>query len=100
MTKKSMPYRCPGCQQALKVVRLACDECDTAVEGQFDLPVLARLDDDDQAFVLSFLQSSGSLKDLTRRYGVSYPTIRNRLDALIESLKHLEAIATKQQGSS
>jgi hypothetical protein len=60
------------------------------VEGGYDLPVLSRLGPDDQDLVLNFLKSSGSLKDLARLHGVSYPTMRNRLDALIERVKDLE----------
>ena len=97
MSKKLMPCRCPSCHQALRVIKLACDNCGTAVEGQFELPVLVRLDDEDQAFVLNFLQSSGSLKELARRYGVSYPTVRNRIDALIEKLSRLESTAAEQE---
>jgi len=99
MTEKTLPQSCPGCGQALKVTRLACEECGTAVEGQFDLPVLARLDDEEQAFVISFLRSSGSLKDLASLYGVSYPTVRNRLDALIERINRLEANTAEREGS-
>ena len=99
MTRKTLPQGCPGCKQSLKVTRLACEECGTAVEGQFDLPVLARLDDEEQALVMSFLRSSGSLKELTRLYGVSYPTVRNRLDALIERINRLEANTAELEGS-
>ena len=97
MARKVMPCRCPSCQEALRVIRLACDACGTAVEGGFGIPVLARLDPDDQALVSSFVKSSGSLKDLARQYGVSYPTVRNRLDALIGRLERLEAAATEQE---
>ncbi|GAF82329.1 unnamed protein product [marine sediment metagenome] len=93
-----MPCTCPGCGRDLKAVRLACDNCGTAVEGEFTLPVLARLDAQDQRFLISFLKSSGSLKALARQYGVSYPTLRNRLDALIERAKDLEARAIEQEG--
>ena len=58
--------------------------------GGYDLPVLSRLRPDEQKLVLNFLESSGSLKDLARLHGVSYPTIRNRLDALIDRVKSLE----------
>jgi hypothetical protein len=91
MSKKMMPYACPSCQNALKAVRLTCGACGTAVEGGFDLPVLARLDAEDQLFLLSFLKSSGSLKEMARQQGVSYPTVRNRLDALIGKVAALEA---------
>lgn len=84
-----LPAHCPGCAAALKVVRLDCTECDTAVIGGFYLPPLARLAPEDQAFVLCFLQTGGNLKDMARQYGVSYPTLRNRLDALVEQLVSL-----------
>ena len=81
-----LPAHCPGCAAALRVVRLNCTDCDTAVIGGFPLPPLARLAPEDQAFVLCFLQTGGNLKDMAKQYGVSYPTLRNRLDALVEDL--------------
>ena len=61
-----------------------------AVLGGFDLPPLARLAPEDQTFVLCFLQTGGNLKHMAKLYGVSYPTLRNRLDALVEQLGPLE----------
>lgn len=86
-----LPGHCPGCAAALKVTRLACTECDTAVIGGFHMPPLARLVPEDQAFVLCFLQTGGNLKDMAERYGVSYPTLRNRLYDLVERLDSLAA---------
>ena len=85
-----MPAICPSCGEALAVRRLACSACDTAVEGCFALPVLARLTPEDQEFLLRLVKSSGSLKDLAKAYGVSYPTVRNRLDSLIARIHELE----------
>ncbi len=99
MKEKTMPSRCPSCGHGLNVVRLLCSECSTAVEGEFPLPVLARLDPEEQAFVLSFLRSSGSLKEIAQRYGISYPTVRNRVDALIERIGELEAEAQTEGGA-
>ena len=84
MKEKALPSVCPGCGEVLHVKRLECGGCGTAVEGEFELPMLARLSSEDQEFVVRFVQSSGSLKQMARAYGVSYPTMRNRLDALIE----------------
>ena len=98
MTSKRLPTICPSCRETLNVVKLRCDACGTAVEGRFDLSVLARLDPEDQAFVLSLLKSSGSLKDLARLYGISYPTVRNRLDALIDKVKALEVETAQGEG--
>ena len=85
-----LPTHCPACSAALQVARLDCTECDTAVLGSFDLSPLARLALEDQTFVLRFLQIGGNLKHMAKLYGVSYPTLRNRLDALIEQLGPLE----------
>lgn len=90
MVKKTMPVYCPSCGGALIVRRLECSQCGTVVEGQFELPVLARLTGEDQAFLLMLVKCSGSLKDLAKHFGVSYPTVRNRLDALIERIQGLE----------
>ena len=90
MAKNALPETCPSCGQILRVKRLACEECATAVEGDFGLPLLARLCQEEQALVLNLLKSRGSLKDLAHIYGVSYPTVRNRLDALIDRVADLE----------
>lgn len=95
--KRNLPTTCPSCSQIVKVTRLLCDNCGTAVEGGFSLSVLMRLDTEEQEFVLMFLKSSGSLKDMARIYGISYPTIRNRLDAVIDKVKTLEAKNNKEE---
>ena len=87
-----LPAHCPGCAAALKVTRLDCTACDTAVLGGFYLPPLARLAPEDQAFVLCFLKTGGNLKDMAEHYGVSYPTLRNRLDDLVAHLVSLAAV--------
>ena len=86
---KRMPARCPSCRQVLKVSRLTCENCTTVVEGSFDLSLLARLEPEEQEFLLKFLEASGSLKVLARNYGISYPTVRNRLDELREKVRLL-----------
>ncbi len=88
--KTNLPSLCPSCGSSLKVRRLACDCCNTAVEGDYELPLLARLDSSDQQFILNLLTSGGSLKELASLYGISYPTVRNRLDALIEKVQSLQ----------
>ncbi len=67
--------------------RLRCERCETEVEGSYSLPALASLTPDDQEFVVEFVKASGSLKEMAALLKVSYPTVRNRLDEIIESLK-------------
>jgi hypothetical protein len=60
------------------------------VEGLYPLPALASLPVDDQEFIQEFIKASGSLKEMAVILGVSYPTVRNRLDEVIEKLKRSE----------
>lgn len=89
--EKRLPAVCPSCGDRLNIRRLECRSCETSVEGDFELPVLARLTAEDQEFVLRLLKASGSLKELSAQYGISYPTVRNRLDAVIEKVDFLIA---------
>jgi hypothetical protein len=95
--KGRLPNLCPSCGHALTVTQFGCQHCDTTVAGTFGLPLLARLSADDQALVLNLIKASGSLKELASQYGVSYPTIRNRLDELIAQIETLEAEAAQTQ---
>ena len=93
--EKRLPVSCPGCGHPLVVRRFECRTCGTGVDGEFELPLLARLAREDQEFVEHLVRFSGSLKDLARHYGVSYPTVRNRLDALIHRIETL-SVAKKE----
>jgi hypothetical protein len=90
LIRKQLPIICPSCQGLLKVQRLACDSCETTVGGSFDLPILARLPREDQDFIIRLIEASGSLKEMARVYGLSYPTIRNRLDSLIDKIAQIK----------
>lgn len=57
-----------------------------AIEGSFELPLLAQLAPEDQLFVVAFIRSHGSIKEMERLFGVSYPTIKGRLNRLAERL--------------
>lgn len=88
--KKTLPLSCPSCASPLKVTSLACEACDTTVSGSFELPLLARLSADDLQFVIDFVKSSGSLKLMAQQLGLSYPTVRNRLDDIIAGIEKIE----------
>jgi hypothetical protein len=68
------------------VERVRLPDTGIAIEGAFELPALARLAQDDQVFVVAFVRSHGSIKEMERLFGVSYPTIKARLNRLAESL--------------
>jgi len=73
-------------------VRLAGSEI--AIEGAFELPELARLSLEDQVFITAFVRSHGSIKEMERIFGVSYPTIKSRLTRIADSLKFIETNPT------
>lgn len=87
---RKLPLQCPSCESLLNVKSLRCTSCETQVEGMYQLPLLARLSNDEQKFVIQFLKSSGSIEEMSSQMGMSYPTMRNMLDDLIEKVKQME----------
>ena len=77
---------CPVCQGELTVTRLHCRSCGTALEGEFGVGRFGRLEREQLAFLESFLRSRGNLKELERELGISYPTVRSRLEGLLRAL--------------
>ena len=76
------------------VERVRIAEKDIAIEGSFELPQLARLSVDDQIFITAFVRSHGSIKEMERIFGVSYPTIKSRLTRIANSLEFVETNPT------
>lgn len=76
--------------QPVVVERVRLVEKEIAIEGRFELPQLARLDMEDQVFVTAFVRSHGSIKEMERIFGVSYPTVKARLTRIANSLEFVE----------
>ena len=76
--------------RALTVERVKIGETGASIEGAWELPQLARLSAEDQVFVTAFVRSHGSIKEMERVFGVSYPTIKARLNRIGESLDFVE----------
>lgn len=85
-----LPVNCPSCSAPLSVSTLKCESCQTRVEGSFELPMLAALPPDVQIFIIEFVKNSGSLKKMAKAMSLSYPTVRNRLDEVIDLLNKNE----------
>ena len=77
-----------GAPLVVERVRLA--DRDIVLEGQFALPQLARLSAEDQVFVAAFLRSHGSIKEMEQVFGVSYPTVKARLNRIAAQLEFVE----------
>ncbi|NMO49883.1 DUF2089 domain-containing protein [Actinoplanes sp. TBRC 11911] len=76
--------------QSFVVERVRLTGNGVAVEGQFEPPQLAQLSGDDQVFVAAFVRSHGSIKEMERIFGVSYPTIKSRLNRIAERLDFVD----------
>lgn len=85
-----LPTYCPSCQAQLNVKCLKCEKCQTEVTGTYELPILALLSDTEQQFVLRFVKSSGSLKQMSSELKLSYPTVRNMLNDVISKIESYE----------
>ncbi len=94
---KNLPVTCPSCSERLVVKRMRCEGCLTEIEGVFPLPPLASLSGEDQDFIVEFIKASGSLKKMAKIMRVSYPTVRNRLNEIIETVSRTQ---DEQENSS
>ncbi|HEX9436605.1 MAG TPA: DUF2089 domain-containing protein [Candidatus Limnocylindria bacterium] len=86
MSEPAVIGRCPICAAQLRVVRLECGSCGTRLEGSFSLGRFHSLSADQLEFLEVFIRARGNFKDVERELGISYPTVRSRLDAVIRSL--------------
>ena len=77
---------CPVCSGELAVTRLHCRSCGTTLEGEFSVGRFGRLTREQLVLLESFLRSRGNLKEMERELGISYPTVRGRIDALVRAL--------------
>ena len=77
---------CPVCSGELAVTRLHCRSCGTTLEGEFSVGRFGRLTREQLVLLESFLRSRGNLRDMERELGISYPTVRSRVEALIRAL--------------
>lgn len=75
---------------ALTVEKVRLNDKDIAIEGSFELPPLVRLTWEDQIFVTAFIRSHGSIKDMEELFGISYPTVKNRLKRISQQLEFVD----------
>jgi hypothetical protein len=77
---------CPNCNKQMIANRVVCDDCDLALEGSFEISPLAMLSVADQVFVTAFVRHHGSIKKMEELFEISYPTVKNRLNAIGSAL--------------
>ena len=81
-----IPIHCPSCQGVLDAVQLECSTCGTRVDGRFRPCPVCRLDAATRELFDEFLRARGNLKEVQRSLGVSYPTVRARIDVMFQKL--------------
>ncbi len=82
----SLLTSCPVCSNTLHITKLHCSRCDTTVENRFELPKFALLSEEHLVFAEIFIKCRGSIKEVEKELGISYPTVRGKLNNLIEAL--------------
>lgn len=80
------PGQCPVCHHEFTVTKLTCSHCNSKLEGQFATCKFCQLPEEQLEFLEAFIKCRGNIKDIEVALGISYPTVRNRLDNLIEAL--------------
>ncbi|HJX12778.1 MAG TPA: DUF2089 domain-containing protein [Dehalococcoidales bacterium] len=81
----------------ITVERVRLADSDIAIEGSFTLPPLANLSAEDQVFVMAFVRGHGSIKDMEEMFGISYPTVKNRINRIARQLEFVEIVAVSPQ---
>ena len=81
-----MINKCPNCGDQMVITSYRCNSCFTEVHGEFEVDSFSRLDAEDKEFIELFLQKRGSIKDVGEEIGISYPTVRNRIDKIVGKL--------------
>jgi hypothetical protein len=76
----------------ITVERVKLVDSDIAIEGSFTLPPLANLSAEDQVFVMAFMRCHGSIKDMEEMFGISYPTVKNRINRIAKQLEFVEIV--------
>src|SRR5881392_4036526 len=84
---RQLTQECPYCAAPMAVTRMTCARCSVAVDAAFPMSRLASLPVEHQRFIEMFVLAGGNLKEIAEQVGVSYPTIRSRLDKVIELLR-------------
>ena len=92
--------KCPICAAQLRVARLECGSCGTRIEGSFALGRFHHLAPEQLEFLEAFIRARGNLRDLERELGLSYPTIRARLDAAIRALGYQTEIEPDREAAA
>ncbi|MFA0815853.1 MAG: DUF2089 domain-containing protein [Anaerofustis sp.] len=84
--KLKAPTVCPVCAGEYEITKLTCKKCGSELNGHFNGCEFCNLSDEESNFLLTFIKCRGNIKDVEKELGISYPTVRGKLDAVIRKL--------------
>ncbi|MCR4430887.1 MAG: DUF2089 domain-containing protein [Tepidanaerobacteraceae bacterium] len=92
--------RCPVCNEKFVVTRLSCPKCGTGMEGEFVMCKFCYLSREQRSFIEIFIKCRGNLKEMEKELGISYPTIRSRLENVIMALGYKAEEVVEESGAN
>ncbi|MGL5152487.1 MAG: DUF2089 domain-containing protein [Clostridium sp.] len=92
--------KCPVCKKNLKAIKLKCSSCSTVIENDFTLSKFDYLTDDQLNFIEIFVKCRGSIKEVEKELNISYPTVRAKLDEVINSLGFSPKVCSNKSNSN
>lgn len=84
--KRETLGKCPVCDQNLNITKLTCNSCGTTIEGEFNQCKFCTLEKEQKQFIEIFIKNRGNIKEIEKEMNISYPTVRNKLENVIEAL--------------
>ena len=96
---KPVTQDCPYCALPMTVTHMSCAKCGVRIDAEFPMSRLGELPVEHQRFIEMFVLAGGNLKEIAEQVGVSYPTIRSRLDKVIEALRNEISKTRRVQGN-
>ncbi len=95
--KYKAPGKCPVCNEKLHITKLGCPRCSTSIEGVYQPCEFCRMEKDELEFVKVFITCRGNIKDVEKAMGISYPTVRSKLDSVINTLGYTLPVSKKSK---
>lgn len=84
--KHQVPGECPICNKKIYITEFKCTSCKSSINGEFELCKFCKLSKDNKEFAEVFIRNRGNIKEIEKELGISYPTVKGKLDGLISSL--------------
>jgi len=85
---KEVLGKCPVCGSNTEVTKISCNKCGTTIEGHFEMCKFCRLTPEQKSFIDAFIKCRGNIKEVEKELGISYPTVKNRLEDVAGALGH------------